>query len=372
MSESFTEMRLPVRGINHRRALKPQDGWPDKSSVDRKGAAQALARIVDNVEIVIRGKRPVVEAAVLALASDGHLLIEDAPGVGKTMLAKSIARSIDASFRRIQATPDLLPSDITGVAIYREKLGEFEFMPGPIFGNVLLVDEINRTSPRTQSALLEAMEERQVTAEGITRSVPTPFFVVATQNPLEYHGTYPLPEGQLDRFLIALSLGYLEPAEERRVVTDQIIEHPIDRIAPVISLSEIEEIQARARETRVERVIVDYAVALVAATRNHTELVLGASPRGSLGLTRVAQARALLLGRDFVLPDDIKAIAPMVLGHRVFLRPQLRRAAGAGRSIVADILKEVPVPVTDQTDGDRPRPIDPPISGGSPRIGWIG
>lgn len=313
--------------------------------MDRRAAVEAIGRVVDNVQGVIRGKRSVVETAVLALAADGHLLIEDAPGVGKTMLAKSIARSIDGTFKRIQATPDLLPSDITGVAIYHQAAGEFEFVPGPIFANVVVVDEVNRTTPRTQSALLEAMEERQVTAEGVSRAVPAPFFVIATQNPLEYHGTYPLPEGQLDRFLIALSMGYLEPVEERLVVEQQQLEHPIERLSPVVSLAEVEEVQARVRETRIEPAVIDYAVALTRATRSHPDLALGAGPRGSLGLTRTAQARALLLGRDYVLPDDVKAAAAMVLSHRVVLKPQLRLGPGAGRSVIESILKQVPVPV---------------------------
>jgi len=312
--------------------------------MDRLGAVEALGRIIANVEQVIRGKPRVVEAAVLALASDGHLLIEDAPGVGKTVLAKSIARSIDAVFKRVQATPDLLPSDITGVAIYHQSNREFEFIPGPIFANIVVVDEVNRTTPRTQSALLEAMEERQVTAEGVSRVVPTPFFVIATQNPLEYHGTYPLPEGQLDRFLIALSIGYPAAADERKVVQEQLMEHPLEHLQPVVSLSEIEEIQARVRETKVEVPVVEYAVALAGATRTHPELILGAGPRGSLGLIRVAQSRALVQGRDYVLPDDIKAVAPMVLGHRVVLKPQLRLGPGAGRKIINDLLKQIPVP----------------------------
>lgn len=314
--------------------------------MDRRGAVDALGRILENVQVVIRGKRSIVETALLALAAEGHLLIEDAPGVGKTMLAKSIARSIDASFKRIQATPDLLPSDITGVAIYHQSSGEFEFIPGPIFANVLLVDEVNRTTPRTQSALLEGMEERQVTAEGVSRAVPVPFFVIATQNPHEYHGTYPLPEGQLDRFLIALSLGYPDLSDELGVIQDQLIEHPIERIGPVISLSEVEEIQTRVKETRVENPVAEYAVSITRATRTHQDLVLGAGPRGSLGLIRVAQARALLLGRDYVLPDDVKAVAPMVLPHRLVLKPQLRRGQGAGHAVVKEVLQQVPVPVS--------------------------
>lgn len=314
--------------------------------MDRIGAVDALARVIENVEKVIRGKRSVVEVSILALAADGHLLIEDAPGVGKTMLAKSIALSIDASFRRIQCTPDLLPSDISGVAIYHQATGEFEFVPGPIFANIVVVDEVNRTTPRTQSALLEAMEERQVTAEGVSRVVPTPFFVIATQNPIEYHGTYPLPEGQLDRFLVALSMGYPEAGDERRVVEEQLLEHPIDRIGAVISLSEVEEIQRMVKETRVQPVLIDYAVELARATRGHHDVLLGAGPRGSLGLTRTAQARALLQGRDYILPDDIKFAAPMVLGHRVVLKPQIRVDPGAGRKVVKEILERVPVPVS--------------------------
>lgn len=317
--------------------------------MDRRGAVDALGRIIENVQKVIRGKPSTVEAALMTLAAEGHLLIEDAPGVGKTMLAKSIARSIDASFKRIQATPDLLPSDITGVAIYHQATGEFEFIPGPIFANVLLVDEVNRTTPRTQSALLEGMEERQVTAEGVSRAVPNPFFVIATQNPHEYHGTYPLPEGQLDRFLIALSLGYPDLSDEVGVIQDQIVEHPIERIGPVISLSEVEEIQTRVKETRVEAPVAEYAVSIARATRTHQDLVLGAGPRGSLGLIRVAQARALMLGRDFVLPDDVKAVAPMVLAHRLVLKPQLRRGQGAGQAVVKETLQQVPVPVSAQS-----------------------
>lgn len=314
--------------------------------MDRPAAVEALGRIVSNVETVIRGKRAVVEASVLALAADGHLLIEDAPGVGKTVLAKSIARSIEGSFKRIQATPDLLPSDITGVAVYKQNTSEFEFIPGPIFANIVVVDEVNRTTPRTQAALLEAMEERQVTAEGMSRRVPSPFFVIATQNPLEYHGTYPLPEGQLDRFLIATSIGYPDSAGEAAVVTEQLLEHPIDRIGPVLSLGEVEEIQARVRETRIEPLLIDYIVTLVGTTRNHTDLILGAGPRGSLSLTRAAQARALFLGRDYVLPDDIKALAAMVLGHRIVLKPQLRAGPLAGRGIISDIVAQIPVPVS--------------------------
>jgi MoxR-like ATPase len=318
--------------------------------MDRNAAIDALQRIVANVEKVIVGKRTVVEAAVLALAAGGHLLIEDAPGVGKTMLAKSIARSVDATFKRIQATPDLLPSDITGVGIYHQAKGEFEFIPGPIFANLVVVDEINRTTPRTQAALLEAMEERQVTAEGVSRPVPTPFFVIATQNPLEFHGTYPLPEGQLDRFLIATTIGYPTASGERQVVQDQQLEHPIEHLVPVISLHEIEEMQARVRETRAETAVVDYSVSIVQATRSHPDVMLGVGPRGSIGLVRTAQARALLLGRDYVLPDDVKAIAVMVLAHRLVLKAQLRQGLAARPAIIRAILDEVPVPISSRSN----------------------
>ncbi|HVE77108.1 MAG TPA: MoxR family ATPase [Actinomycetota bacterium] len=314
--------------------------------MDRPAAVEALRRIVANVESVIVGKHHVVETCALALAAEGHLLIEDAPGVGKTMLAKALAKSIDGTFKRVQATPDLLPSDITGVAIYYQATNEFQFISGPIFANVVVVDEINRTTPRTQAALLEAMEERQVTAEGITRKLPSPFFVMATQNPLEYHGTYPLPEGQLDRFLIATSLGYTDAAGEAEMVLAQLIEHPIDKISPVVSLNEIDEIQARVKETRIEKLIIQYAVAIAASTRSHPQVSLGAGPRGSLGITRVAQSRALLQGRDFVLPDDIKVAAALTLPHRLVLKSQLRMGPGSGKRIVSEVLDKVPVPVT--------------------------
>lgn len=314
--------------------------------MDRTAAVEALRRVVANVESVIIGKRAAVEASVLALAADGHLLIEDAPGVGKTMLARSIARSIDGIFRRIQATPDLLPSDITGVAIFHQGQQQFEFIPGPIFGNVVLVDEVNRTTPRTQSSMLEAMEERQVTAEGTTRPLPAPFFLVATQNPLEYHGTYPLPEGQLDRFLIATTLGYPSQLDEEKIVIDQLLEHPFERIGPVVTLSEIEKVQTCVRQTRVEPIVIKYAVELVSATRTHEDVMLGAGPRASVGLVRVAQARALLRGSDYVLPDDVKAVASIVMGHRIVMKPQLRLGHQAGRKLVGDILARTPVPVS--------------------------
>jgi MoxR-like ATPase len=281
------------------------------------GAAQ---RLITNVEHVIRGVDSTVTAAATALFAGGHLLIEDVPGVGKTMLARAFARSIAGSFKRIQATPDLLPADITGSAIYNQSDSSFEFIPGPLFANVVLVDEINRTTPRTQSALLEAMDEGAVTVDGVGHRLPDPMFVVATQNPIEHHGTYPLPEGQLDRFAIAMDMGYVPFATEREIVGAQLVGHPIDKLDSVVSTEEINRIRAIVRLIHVSQPVLDYSLAITRATREHPDIELGASPRASITLVRCAQARALVKGREFVVPDDVKALAVPALAHRVVAR----------------------------------------------------
>ncbi len=303
------------------------------------------AKLVDNIEMVIKGKRRAVELSVAALLCRGHLLIEDVPGVGKTMLAKSIAKSVDGTFKRIQFTPDLLPSDITGASLFNQKTGDFEWQPGPVFGNIVLADEINRTTPRTQSALLEAMDERQVTIDGVTRAMPEPFFVIATQNPVEYHGTYPLPEGQLDRFLMSINLGYPDAADEKAVVVSQQSSHPIETLKPVMHADEIVEAQAAVKTVSVDETLIDYVLKITDATRRSDDFVLGASPRGTLALVHTAQGHAAINGRTFVLPDDIKAVAMAVLAHRVFVKPRLKTGEAPARKIIARILDEVPVPI---------------------------
>ena len=309
--------------------------------MDARSVAQ---RIVDNVERVIIGKRAQVELAVMTLMSGGHLLIEDVPGVGKTMLARSLARSSGCSFSRIQFTPDLLPTDVTGVSIYNQKSGDFEFRPGPLLSQVVLTDEINRATPKTQSALLEAMEERQVTVDGVTHQTPVPFMVMATQNPIEYEGTFPLPEAQLDRFLIRLELGYPAAHDEAAMMDRQLHGHPIGELEQVCQPAEVLELQAAVREVYVDVLIRQYIVAIMGATRAHDSLYLGASPRGSLALQRLGQARALLDGRDFALPDDVKSLAYAALGHRIILNAQARVKGLAAAQVVAECLERLPVP----------------------------
>lgn len=301
-------------------------------------------RLISNIEKVIIGKRASVELSVITLLCQGHLLIEDVPGVGKTMLARSVARSIGCSFSRIQFTPDMLPSDVTGVSIYNQVNREFEFRPGPIMAQIVLSDEINRATPKTQAALLEAMEERQVTVDGITHLLPKPFMVMATQNPIEYEGTFPLPEAQLDRFLLRVTLGYPESADEIHVLERQQFQHPIEILDNVISEDEVLQAQEEVKSVHVSPEIKQYMVEMTRRTREFPDVYLGASPRGSLTLFRTSQARAAIFGRDFVLPDDVKALAEAALCHRVILGPAARLRDLDASEVIKEILDSVPVP----------------------------
>ena len=307
--------------------------------------AQRAGNMVDEVEKAIVGKRDTVEKAVLALLANGHVLLEDIPGVGKTTLAKALARTIGGEFRRLQFTPDLLPGDITGGSVFNQSTGTFSFMPGPIFGNVVLVDEINRATPKTQSSLLEAMEERTVTTDGETRPLPRPFFVIATQNAIEMTGTYPLPEAQLDRFFMRLSMGYPDREHEAEILGSQQQTHPLERVATVTHLAELMEMQEVVREVFVHETLRGYIVDVVRATRESNQLVMGASPRGSLLLMRAAQACAALSGNDFVKPDDVQKVAVAVLAHRVLPRAEVRARGGSVEAAVAKIVEAVPAPV---------------------------
>jgi MoxR-like ATPase len=301
-------------------------------------------RILENLEKVIVGKRHSLELVVIGLLCQGHVLIEDVPGVGKTMLARSLARSLDCSFSRIQFTPDMLPGDVTGVSIYNQQRGQFEFRPGPIVGQIVLADEINRATPKTQAALLEAMEERQITVDGVSHALPRPFMVLATQNPIEYEGTFPLPEAQLDRFLLRLRLGYPSFLDEIRVLDDQKLQHPIESISPVASAQEVLEAAEAIKNVYVSDAVKRYIVELTARTRKNEDIYLGASPRGSLSLYRTAQARAAMLGRDFVLPDDVKALVVPVLAHRIIVNPAARLRDLSSERIVQEIVYSTPVP----------------------------
>ncbi len=309
-------------------------------------AISIAEKILHNMQEVIVGKRREAELALMALMCQGHLLIEDVPGVGKTMLAKSLAKSIGLSFKRIQFTPDLLPSDITGVSVYNQKTSNFEFRPGPIIAQVVLADEINRASPKTQSALLECMEEKQLTVDGITYKMPDIFLLLATQNPIEYEGTFPLPETQLDRFLLRLSLGYPATTDEITILESQQFTHPIEKIKQVAFDDEISRLQDAVKEVHVESFIKEYIVSLVDKTRHHPALYLGASPRGSLALFRLSQANALLRGRDYVLPDDVKEMIFPALAHRLIINSSHRIQGATGTSIIYEIMETVTVPGT--------------------------
>jgi MoxR-like ATPase len=306
--------------------------------------AHKLVQVIcDNVEKVIIGKRHAIELALIAFLSQGHLLIEDSPGVGKTMFARSLAKSFGTKFKRIQFTPDLLPGDITGVSIYNQKTGAFEFHPGPILANIVLADEINRATPKTQSALLECMEEHQITVDGTTYKMPHPFHIIATLNPLEYEGTFPLPETQLDRFIIRMDLGYPTLADEITIMERQQYKHPIESLGQVVEEADLTLIQDSVKTIFVNQMVKEYIASVVEATRHHAAIHLGASPRGSLALFRTCQARALIQGRDYVIPDDVKALAEPVLAHRLVVTLSNNGYDAKGHEVISEILEKVPV-----------------------------
>ena len=314
-------------------------------SASPEPGAETIRRIVENLALVVHAPDETLRLVALCLAAEGHLIIEDFPGVGKTMLAKALARSVDCSFSRIQFTPDLLPSDVTGVNVFNQKANEFEFRPGPVFANVLLVDEINRASPKTQAALLECMQENQVTVDGVSYELAPPFMVLATQNPIEYEGTYPLPEAQLDRFTLRVEIGYPPLAEEARMLTEQTSDPPLETLRPVATAAGVRTLIAEAAEVFVEESVNRYVVALLGQTRTDGRLYLGASPRSGIALLRVAKALALAQGRGFVSPDDVKACAAPVLAHRLILAPEARAEGLTGADLVREALERTPVPV---------------------------
>jgi MoxR-like ATPase len=313
--------------------------------VEAAESAETIERITDNIARVVHAPRGTLRMTVLSLVSEGHVIIEDFPGVGKTMLAKALARSIDASFSRLQFTPDLLPSDVTGVNVFNQRSNEFEFRPGPVFANLLLVDEINRASPKTQSALLECMQENQITIDGTTYELARPFMVIATQNPIEYEGTYPLPEAQLDRFTMRLAIGYPPLADEARMLDEQTSAPPLDSLEPVASAAEVLAATEDAKSIFVEDSLSRYVVALVRQTRGDTRLYLGASPRSGIALLRVAKSLALAEGREYLLPDDVKAVAAQVLAHRLILAPEARSAGLDAQQLVRQAVDKTPVPI---------------------------
>jgi len=318
---------------------------PGSQHVETAEAAESIRALVENLARVVHAPDETLRLCVLCLVSEGHLILEDFPGVGKTMLAKALARSLDVSFSRMQFTPDLLPSDVTGVNVFNQRSNEFEFKPGPVFANLLLVDEINRASPKTQAALLECMQEQQVTIDGVTNELARPFMVMATQNPIEYEGTYPLPEAQLDRFTMRIAIGYPPLSEEATMLAEQTADPPLGGLQPVADAAEAVALADEAKVIFVEESLTRYVVALLRATRGDSRLYLGASPRAGIALLRVAKARALADGRSFLEPDDIKAVAVPVLAHRLILAPEARSTGLSGEQIVSETLDKTPVPV---------------------------
>jgi MoxR-like ATPase len=318
---------------------------PRSERVDTTEAAETVRALIENLARVVHAPEDTLRLCVLCLLGEGHLILEDFPGVGKTMLAKALARSLDVSFSRMQFTPDLLPSDVTGVNVFNQRSNEFEFRPGPVFANLLLVDEINRASPKTQAALLECMQEQQVTIDGVSYELARPFMVMATQNPIEYEGTYPLPEAQLDRFTMRIAIGYPPLSEEAKMLTEQTADPPLDVLEPVVDASEAVRLADEAKTIYVEESLNRYVVALLRTTRGDSRLYLGASPRAGIALLRVAKARALAAGRTFLEPDDVKAVAVPVLAHRLILAPEARSSGLTGEQIVHETLEKTPVPV---------------------------
>jgi len=311
--------------------------------------------VIANIETVIVGKREQIELLLVALLCQGHVLIEDVPGTGKTMLARATAATMGTRFSRLQCTPDLLPNDITGISVYNQQSNQFEFRPGPVFANILLADEINRATPRAQAALLEAMQERQVTVDGVTHPLPAPFTVLATQNPVEYEGTFPLPEAQLDRFLLRLSLGYPEADDEAQILLNLRKRHPIDAVRPIVGADAVPDLLTglydRVTDVHVDPTLVRYMLSIVRATRSHPDVALGASPRGSLALFKSAQALAAVRGRDYVLPDDVKALAPYALAHRLILRPESQLRGRSAESVLADVLERTELDIEGASGG---------------------